>query len=49
MTTVERSFCEARELERKRFLALADRLTRALEPEEQTRLKKALARMTFGE
>jgi hypothetical protein len=40
---------EARELERKRFLELADRLTRSDDPEEQSRLKEELARMTFGE
>ncbi|HEX9944709.1 MAG TPA: hypothetical protein VGG03_22095 [Thermoanaerobaculia bacterium] len=40
---------EAREQERKRFLELADRLTRTRDPEEQSRLKEELARMTFGE
>jgi hypothetical protein len=39
----------ARERERKRFFELADRLTRAPDPEEQSRLKEELARMTFGE
>jgi hypothetical protein len=34
---------------RERFLELADRLARAGSPEEQSRLKKELARMTFGE
>ena len=40
---------EAREQERKHFLELADRLTRTPDPEEQSRLKEELARMTFGE
>ena len=40
---------EAREQEKKRFLELADRLTRSDDPEEQGRLKEELARMTFGE
>jgi predicted DNA-binding protein len=40
---------EAKEQERKRFLELADNLTRAREPEEQRRLKEELARMTFGD
>jgi predicted DNA-binding protein len=40
---------EAREQEKKRFLELADRLTRSDDPKEQSRLKEELARMTFGE
>jgi len=40
---------EAREQEKKRFFELADRLTRARDPKEQSRLKEELARMTFGE
>jgi len=40
---------EAREKERTRFLELADRLAGARDPEEQSRLKEKLARMTFGE
>jgi hypothetical protein len=40
---------EAREQERKRFLDLADRLASTPDPEEQSRLKKELARMTFGD
>ena len=40
---------EAREQERKRFFELADRLARSRNPEEQSRLKEELARMTFGE
>jgi len=40
---------EAREQERNRFLELADRLASTHDPEEQSRLKQELARMTFGE
>lgn len=40
---------EAREQEKNRFLELAERLTRSRDPEEQSRLKEELARMTFGE
>ena len=40
---------EAREQEKKRFLELADKLTRSAQPKEQKRLKEELARMTFGE
>jgi hypothetical protein len=40
---------EARELEKKRFFDLADRLVHAGDPAEQSRLKEELARMTFGE
>jgi hypothetical protein len=40
---------EAREQERRRFLEMADRLTSTSDPEEQSRLKEELARMTFGE
>jgi predicted DNA-binding protein len=40
---------EAREQERKRFFELADRLARSGDAEEQNRLKKELARLTFGE
>jgi predicted DNA-binding protein len=40
---------EARQQERKRFIELADRLTRSRDAEEQTRLKEELAVMTFGE
>lgn len=40
---------DAREHEKKRFLECADRLSRSRDPEEQTRLKEELARMTFGE
>ncbi|HEV7667789.1 MAG TPA: hypothetical protein VGS22_04645 [Thermoanaerobaculia bacterium] len=40
---------EAREQEKKRFFDLADRLALAQDPEEQSRLKEELARMTFGD
>jgi hypothetical protein len=40
---------EAREQERKRFLEMADRLASTSDPEEQSRLKEELARMTFGD
>lgn len=40
---------EVREQERKRFFDLADRLASARDPQEQSRLKEELARMTFGE
>ena len=40
---------EARELEKKRFFQLADRLARSRDADEQRRLKEELARMTFGE
>jgi hypothetical protein len=39
---------DAREQERARFFEFADRLSRSRNPEEQTRLKEELARMTFG-
>jgi len=40
---------EAQERERKRFFELADRLTQSRDKNEQSRLKKELARITFGE
>ncbi len=40
---------ESKEEERKRFFALANRLTEATDPEERQRLKEELARMTFGD
>jgi hypothetical protein len=40
---------DAREQERKRFMDLAERLTRTRNPEEQARLKQELSRLTFGE
>ena len=39
---------DAQEHERRRFLDLADRLTRSTEPAERERLKEELARITFG-
>jgi len=35
--------------DKKRFFELVDRLLHSCDPEEQKRLKKELARMTFGE
>jgi len=40
---------EAREQEKQRLFNLADRLASTRDPEEQSRLKEELARMTFGE
>lgn len=40
---------EAREQEKRQFLALADRLVHSTEASEQRQLKAELARMTFGE
>jgi hypothetical protein len=40
---------EARELEKRRFFDLADRLAHSSDTKEQTRLKQELARITFGE
>jgi hypothetical protein len=40
---------EAQERERRRFFELADQLTQSRDKNEQSRLKKELARMTFGE
>ena len=39
---------EAKEAEKRRFLDLADRLARSDDPTDQARLKKELARLTFG-
>ena len=39
---------DAQERERKRFFELADRLTHSADAEEQRRLKRELARLTFG-
>ncbi len=38
----------SKEAERERFFALANRLTESPEPTEREKLKKELARMTFG-
>ena len=40
---------ESKEGEKKRFFALANKLTESTDPEERQRLKEELARMTFGE
>jgi hypothetical protein len=40
---------DAQERERRRFFELTDRLTQCRDKNEQSRLKKELARMTFGE
>ena len=40
---------DVRERERKRFLEIADRLSRSRDPKEQGRLKKDLTHLTFGE
>lgn len=40
---------EAREAEKGRFLELADMLARSKDPAEQARIKRELARLTFGE
>lgn len=40
---------KARELEKRTFFELADRLARTTDAAEQKRLKEELARMTFGE
>lgn len=40
---------QSQEQERRRFLEIADRLTQSRDKNEQDRLKKELARMTFGE
>ena len=40
---------EAREREKKEFFELADRLVNSADEYEQARLKKELARRTFGE
>jgi len=38
----------SKEAEKERFLALANRLTETTDSQERKRLKKELARMTFG-
>ncbi len=40
---------DSKDAERKRFFALANRLTETNDPEERQRLKEELARMTFGD
>jgi hypothetical protein len=40
---------ESKETEKSKFFELADRLSATSDPIEQKRIKKELARMTFGE
>jgi predicted DNA-binding protein len=40
---------DAREREKKTFFELADRLATSTDPSEQNRLKRELARLTYGE
>ncbi|MEK7476795.1 MAG: hypothetical protein AAB152_14330 [Candidatus Coatesbacteria bacterium] len=40
---------ESKENEKKRFMALADRLAQAKSPASRARLKEELARLTFGD
>jgi hypothetical protein len=40
---------QSKEAEKERFFALAHRLTESSDPSEKQRIKKELARMTFGE
>jgi hypothetical protein len=40
---------ESKEAEKQRFFALTNQLTESADSEERKRLKKELARMTFGE
>ena len=40
---------ESKEAEKRKFFELADRLASSSDPAERQRLKKELARMTFGE
>jgi prephenate dehydratase len=40
---------EAKEREKHRFFAITSRLTESRDPAEREKLKKELARMTFGE
>ncbi len=40
---------QSKEAEKERFFALADRLSNSDDPAESQRIKKELARMTFGE
>ncbi len=40
---------ESKESEKERFFALANRLSESRDPGERRRIKKELARMTFGE
>lgn len=39
---------QSKESEKERFFALANRLSESTDPSERQRIKKELARMTFG-
>jgi predicted DNA-binding protein len=49
MVDLIESGIEAKEQEKQRFFALANQLTESKDPAQRERLKKELARMTFGE
>jgi len=49
MVDLIESGIEAKDHEKQRFFALASRLTESKDAAERERLKKELARMTFGE
>jgi len=49
MVDLIESGIEAKEQEKQRFFAVATRLTHSKDPAERERLKRELARMTFGE
>ncbi len=40
---------ESKKEEKRRFFALADQLTKSIDPGERQRIKEELARLTFGE
>jgi hypothetical protein len=40
---------QAKEAEKQRFFALADRLTESADPNERQHIKEELARITFGD
>jgi prephenate dehydratase len=48
MVDLIESGIEAKEREKQRFFALTSRLTESRDPAEREKLKKELARMTFG-
>ena len=49
MVDLIESGIESKEQEKQHFFALTNRLTESRDPAERERLKKELARMTFGE
>lgn len=49
MVDLIESGIEAKEQDKQRFFALTGRLTESKDPAEREKLKKELARMTFGE